>query len=415
VKKIEKAQRVLVVYTVNDRYAWEEMENLVETAGGEVVDYIVYVRSPNPAYYLGKGKLEKLKKMVEYYEAEVVVFDTTLTPSQQHNLQDYLDTRVIDRVELILDIFAQHATTREAKLQVELAQLQYELPRLVGLGKILSRLGGGIGTRGPGETKLEVDRRRILKRIAQVKRELKEITIERKIQRKERLESGIPIVSLVGYTNAGKSTLLKILTDAQVYIADKLFATLSPKSRRSKLPSGREVIFIDTVGFVERLPHALVESFKSTLEEIIYSSLIVVVCDAHARSRMEKHLKVVDEVLQEIGAASIPKILALNKIDLLDADELQVLQKTYSDAVPISARYGIGISKLLDRIEKAINREEQVYELTLPLNNLEKFLRFRNHVTVISEKYNEKVMSVKFICSPEVYRRIAGYETEVRP
>ena len=267
-KKIEKAQRVLVVYTVNDRYAWEEMENLVETAGGEVVDYIVYVRSPNPAYYLGKGKLEKLKKMVEYYEAEVVVFDTTLTPSQQHNLQDYLDTRVIDRVELILDIFAQHATTREAKLQVELAQLQYELPRLVGLGKILSRLGGGIGTRGPGETKLEVDRRRILKRIAQVKRELKEITIERKIQRKERLESGIPIVSLVGYTNAGKSTLLKILTDAQVYIADKLFATLSPKSRRSKLPSGREVIFIDTVGFVERLPHALVESFKSTLEEL---------------------------------------------------------------------------------------------------------------------------------------------------
>lgn len=407
----EKA-KVIAVLTTKDDYAKEELERLVETAGGEVEDAIFYTRKPDPAGYLGKGKLEKLKAMVEVYEADLVVFDSELTPSQQRNLQDVLDTRVIDRSELILDIFAIHATTREAKLQIELAQLQYELPRLVGSGKVLSRLGGGIGTRGPGETKLETDRRRILRRISQLKKELKEVEVEREVQRRGRVESRIPMVAIAGYTNSGKSTLLRALSNADVLAVDQLFATVSPKSARVKLLSGREAVFVDTVGFIERLPTQLIESFKSTLEEIAYSSLILVLGDLSNLKRLRRQLRTVEQVLAEIGAGNIPRILVLNKLDLLDHADITAVEHEFPAAVFVSAKRGIGLSTLLKHVERGLAERENLYELSIPWEKWGLFSSYRDHVTVISEQYEENLIKVKFICSSELYSKLSSLKLE---
>lgn len=407
----EKA-KVIAVLTTKDDYAKEELERLVETAGGEVEDAIFYTRKPDPANYLGKGKLEKLKAMVEVYEADLVVFDSELTPSQQRNLQDVLDTRVIDRSELILDIFAIHATTREGKLQVELAQLQYELPRLVGSGKVLSRLGGGIGTRGPGETKLETDRRRILRRISQLKKELKEVEVEREVQRKGRVENHIPMVAIAGYTNSGKSTLLRALSNTDVLAADQLFATVSPKSARVKLLSGREAVFVDTVGFIERLPTQLIESFKSTLEEIAYSDLILVLGDLSNLKRLRRQLITVEQVLAEIGAGNIPRILVLNKLDLLDHADIAAIEHEFPTAVFVSAKREIGLSTLLKHVERALAERENLYELSIPWEKWGLFSSYRDHVTVISEQYEENLIRVKFICSPELYSKLSSLKLE---
>ncbi|HCZ06126.1 MAG: GTPase [Thermotogota bacterium] len=410
--QITDKAKVIAVLTTRDDYAKEELERLVETAGGEVVDVLFFTRKPDPSTYLGKGKLEKLKALVDAYEAELVVFDTELTPSQQRNLQDFLDVRVIDRSELILDIFAIHAATREAKLQVELAQLQYELPRLVGAGKVLSRLGGGIGTRGPGETKLETDRRRILRRISQLKKELKEVEIERQIQRKNRIENRVPVVAIAGYTNSGKSTLLKSLSDADVFAANQLFATVSPKSAKVKLLSGREAVFIDTVGFIERLPHQLVESFKSTLEEIVYSDLVIVLGDLSDIRRLKRQLKTVEQVLAEIGADEIPRLLVLNKVDLLDPADIGIVLREFPTAVLISAKRGIGITSLLKHVERALEEKENLYELSIPWDRWGVFASYRDHVTVISEQYEENLIKVKFICSQELYSKLLSLKLE---
>ena len=277
-----------------------ELDRLVETAGGEVVGTIIQRRErPDIATYIGKGKLEELKALQQQTQATTIVFDDQLSPAQQRNIEKIMEVKVIDRTALILDIFAQRAHSYEGKLQVELAQMRYLLPRLGGKGLVMSRLGGGIGTRGPGETKLEVDRRTIRDKIHDIEESLKTVSAQRALQRSRRIQSGLPCVAIVGYTNAGKSTLLNRLTDAGVLVEDKLFATLDPTIRMLILPSGRKVLLADTVGFIRKLPHALIAAFRATLEEVVYSDLLMHVIDASSEEWEEQSRSVYD-VLKEL-------------------------------------------------------------------------------------------------------------------
>ena len=296
-EKIERAILVGIISTVKDEESMEELKELTLTAGVEVIGVVTQKRDTiHKAHYIGKGKLEELKFFVENQEADLIIVNDELTGTQIKNMEDFLNVKVIDRTNLILDIFAKRARSKEGMLQVELAQLKYRLPRLVGMGGQLSRLGGGIGTRGPGETKLEADRRHIQNRIKAIEKKLEEIKRHRDLQRSRRKKNQVPVVAIVGYTNAGKSTLLNALTKAEVYVEDKLFATLDPTARRLILPSGREVILIDTVGFIRKLPHDLVEAFKSTLEEVKYADLLLHVIDVTSPD-MEEKIKVVERVL----------------------------------------------------------------------------------------------------------------------
>jgi GTP-binding protein HflX len=314
--------KVLIVGTDIDKTqkveeTLQELERLVETAGGETVGRIIQRReAPDPATYIGKGKLEELKALQAETQATTVIFDDQLSPAQQRNLERALEVKVLDRTALILDIFAQRARSHEGKLQVELAQMRYTLPRLGGKGLILSRLGGGIGTRGPGETKLEVDRRRIRSKIHDIEEEIKTVCAQRAVHRSRREQSGLPCIALVGYTNAGKSTLLNRLTDAGVLVEDKLFATLDPTIRLLILPSGRKVLLADTVGFIRKLPHALIAAFRATLEEVIYADVLMHVIDAGAPDWQEQS-QAVYEVLKELDAADKPMITVMNKTDTL--------------------------------------------------------------------------------------------------
>ena len=297
-----------------------ELSELAATAGAEVIAKLIQKRGkPDPAYYIGEGKAKELAILAITTHADLVIFDDELYPAQQRNLEKLLKTKVIDRTWLILDIFASRAQSKEGKIQVELAQLCYLLPRLVGKGTALSRLGGGIGTRGPGETKLEVDRRRIRRRISVLQKELEEIAKRRGLQRSNRKKSGLPLVSLVGYTNAGKSTLFNALTDAEVFVEDKLFATLDPTIRRCYLPSGDFMLLADTVGFIKKLPHDLVAAFRATLEEATYSDLLLHVVDASHPGK-DEHCEAVQEVLRALGIGDKPVITVLNKMDLYPAN-----------------------------------------------------------------------------------------------
>ncbi|KUK23461.1 MAG: GTPase HflX, partial [Thermotoga petrophila] len=348
----------------------EEMKGLCKTLGVEVVEWLWQKRAkPDPATYLGKGKLQKLKEVVEFCEADLVVVDDEITPVQYKNMQEELNIDVLDRTQVILEIFARHATSEEGKLQVEMASLLYELPRLVGKGEELSRLGGGIGTRGPGEPLLEVLRRHIKNRIAQLRKRLKEIEQERNTQRKQRLEKKIPHVSIVGYTNAGKSTLLKVLTDSDVYVADKLFATLEPVTRRLKLKSGRVVLVSDTVGFIRKLPHTIVSAFKATLEEIKYSDVLIHLVDA-SDPYLEEKMKASERVLEEIGADKIPRILVFNKIDLCPRERIETLKWKYPEALFISAEKRIGLDQLLDTLEEIMGQKDIQETLKVPLEKI---------------------------------------------
>ncbi|WP_449186983.1 GTPase HflX [Zhurongbacter thermophilus] len=360
----------------------DEMERLVETAGGEVVGRVVQRRKyPHPAYYFGKGKLREIKRYAEALSAETLIVDGELTASQKRNIEDITGLKVVDRTQLILDIFAQHATTEEGKLQVELAQLEYNLPRLVGMGKEMSRLGGGIGTRGPGEKKLEVDRRRIRRRISVIKRQLADLEKDRELRRKKRKREN-KIVSLVGYTNAGKSTLLRRLSgDKDVFVADMLFATLAPTMRRVALPSGRTVIFADTVGFIRRLPHTLIEAFKATLEEIKESDLALIILDATDENYKDK-LRVVKGVLKEIGAEKLPLMLVFNKIDLLDKEDLEDLKREYTDALFVSAKTGEGIDKLLEAVDEKLFGESISAEVFVPYDKTGVLWSFKDKLQI---------------------------------
>ena len=382
----------------------DEMERLVETAGGEVVARITQKRKyPHPAYYFGKGKLKEIQRYAEVLDAQTLIVDGELTASQVRNMENITGLKVIDRTQLILDIFAKHADTEEGKLQVELAQLEYNLPRLVGVGKEMSRLGGGIGTRGPGEKQLEVDRRRIRRRISVIKRQLEDLAKDRELRRKQRSKK-TKIVSLVGYTNAGKSTLLRRLSgDENILVEDKLFATLSPTMRRVILPSGRTAIFSDTVGFIRRLPHTLIEAFKATLEEIKESDLIAIVIDSTDENYKDK-LRVVRGVLKEIGADNIPELLVFNKIDLLSEEDLSDLKREYNDAVFISAKTGIGVDEFLSTVDKKLFGESVTVDILVPYNKLGILWSFKDKLEI------EKLQSEE---TGERYR-VSGLEEDIK-
>jgi GTP-binding protein HflX len=364
--RVERA--ILVGVQVPGRDGWstdgtlEELRRLAETAGAEVVDVVVQTRArPDPGTLIGKGKVGELRSLVELEAADLVIFDEELSPAQQRTLEEELGVKVLDRTALVLDIFARRARTREGALQVELAQLTYLLPRLAGRGVLLSRLGGGIGTRGPGETKLETDRRRIRARITDLQREIATLSRVRRTQRRARKQAKMPVVALVGYTNAGKSTLLNALTQAGVAVEDKLFSTLDPTARRVRLPGGGSAILVDTVGFIRKLPPQLVAAFRATLEEVTEADVLVHVLDvSHPDWPMQR--RVVEGILEELGAGAKPTVLALNKVDRLPAGEAQRIAAE-TGGVPISALHGVGLDALLLRVQQAL--PEPVTRITL--------------------------------------------------
>jgi GTP-binding protein HflX len=344
-----------------------ELRELLRTAGVAPVGELVQRRpAPDPRTYVGKGKLEELKRLVADAEAESLIVDDELDPGQQRRLEDALSARVVDRTQLILDIFAQHARSAEGKLQVELAQLEYNLPRMRGLWKHLERLGGGIGTRGPGESQLETDRRLARRRVSLLKRRLRELEQRRAVQRKARERSAAPVVALAGYTNAGKSTLLNALTDADVSVDDRLFETLDPTTRGFE-HDGRRYLVTDTVGFIRRLPHQLVEGFAATLEETLLADLVLHVADASlSDERLEETIAAVDSVLAGIGADELPAELVLNKVDLVDPLRRRRLANSFPGALLISARDGEGLAALRERIAERFADRFRPVRLLVP-------------------------------------------------
>jgi GTP-binding protein HflX len=336
----------------------DELAALADSAGAEPVARVLQTRQdPNPATFVGRGKLEEIHRAVHTTGAEAVLLDDELSPGQLRNLEERLKVKVVDRTALILDIFALHARSREGKAQVELAQLNYLLPRLRGWGEAMSRSGGGIGARmGGGETKLETDRQHIRRRISKLRKDLKDLARQRDVKRSSRERSGVPQVAIAGYTNAGKSTLMNALTDSDVVVANQLFATLDPTVRRLRLPSGRAATISDTVGFVSKLPHDLVEAFRSTLEEVARSTLIVHVADASS-PELVGQIDAVRIVLAEIGAAHIPEVLALNKVDRLSEHErARLIARFGARAVAVSARTGDGLEELMELVERSLPR-----------------------------------------------------------
>ena len=363
-----------------------ELAELAKTAGAEVQAKVTQKREkPDAATYIGRGRLEEIKDFCRDNETDLLIFDTELTPSQQRNIEDITGIRVIDRTELILDIFAARARSGEGKLQVELAQLKYSLPRLGGKGTSLSRLGGGIGTRGPGETKLETDRRHIRRRIKSLEDDLEALSKRRRIARARREKDGTQTVAIVGYTNAGKSTLMNTLTQAGVLAEDKLFATLDPTARALTLPDGRRVMLIDTVGFIRRLPHGLVEAFKSTLEEAATATLILNVCDASSPECAE-HLDVTNRLLDELGCSGKPVIAVFNKCDV--APDIGWLSAGLR-SVKISALNGEGLDLLLEEIVKALPPTRKKVSLLLPYSMGSDAALLRSDGAVESEEYRE--------------------------
>lgn len=364
----------------------EELIQLADTAGVEVTGQIVQYRDrPDPRFLLGKGKALELKELLLEQEANTAIFDQELSGAQVRNLEQLLDVRIIDRTQLILDIFAQRARTREGIIQVELAQLTYLLPRLSGHGKNLSRLGGGIGTRGPGESKLETDRRHIRRRIGELKRQLHEVTRHRQLHRSRRKETGIVQVALVGYTNAGKSTLLKALTDADVLIENRLFATLDPTSRTMELPGGREVVLTDTVGFIQNLPHDLVAAFRATLEEVNEADLILHVIDASSSMRDEQQ-KVVDRILHELGAGGKPQLVLYNKMDLCEERQKEMLHGG-SGYLKVSALNADDMDRIREAVQESLSAGLRTFRIPAARGDLTPVLYRIGQV--VNHRYDE--------------------------
>ena len=366
----------------------DELAALADSAGAEPVARLVQSRSePDPATWIGRGKMEELHRLVHAGEAQLVVFDRELTPGHLRTLESRLGVKVIDRTALILDIFALHARSREGKAQVELAQLNYLLPRLRGWGEAMSRLGGGIGTRGPGETKLEVDRQHLQRRISKLRRDIRTMAKTRVTKRARRQDSGIPQAAIAGYTNAGKSTLMRSITGADVLVADQLFATLDPTVRQLKLPGGRRCTVTDTVGFVGKLPHDLVEAFRSTLEEVSLAELVVHVADASSRD-LDQQIDAVRRVLADIGAADVPEVLVLNKIDALAGSERARLARRHPGSVPVSALTGEGIEGLLETLDEALPHPPVEVELMVPYGREDLTARLYRDAEVLSTRHD---------------------------
>jgi len=377
----------------------EELERLGETAGVEVVAKVIQsVRQISPATYIGSGKVAELRELAQARGATMVIFDDPLSPAQQRNLERALGLRVIDRSQLILDIFAARARSLAGKLQVELAQLQYLLPRLPRKWQHLSRLGGGVGTRGPGETQLEVDRRRVRERIAAIRRRLREVARTRALHGEGRARAALPTIALVGYTNSGKSTLLNRLTRAQALVEDKLFATLDPMVRRLELPSGTRALLIDTVGFIHKLPHSFVDAFKSTLEEVRSADLLLHVVDA-ASPHADAHREVVRNVLEEIGGNHIPALLVWNKIDLLEG---ALPRSRAVEGIPISAATGQGIQELLEAIDRALASRQERLEIDVPAARSEMLERIYRAGTVLRQEVVDGILRLTVLVPAEV-------------
>lgn len=399
VEAVEQERAVLVGMDNDEGYdTLEELNELAKTAGALVVGKVrVRRRTIDNATYVGSGKANELSLMGSELEADLFIFDDELSAIQLRTLEETLGARVIDRTTLILDIFAARATSREGKLQVELAQMRYRLPRLIGQGQVLSRLGGGIGTRGPGEKKLEIDRRRIRRRVFELETELSEIEKQRGLRRESRKANRIPLVALVGYTNAGKSTMLNALTDSNVLAEDKLFATLDPVVRKITLSGGTEALLSDTVGFINKLPHDLVEAFKSTLEEVSNSDLILQVVDISCPYH-EKQMRVVDGVLESLHAADIPRIIVFNKADAIASCDLPAESE---NRLNVSALRGTGIEKLLSAVELKLNSARTEVDILVPYSKYEAVSMIRDRGMLLSEEHTEAGTHIRALLDAE--------------
>lgn len=380
-----------------------ELAELTKTAGGEVVREVYQNREQiHPGTYVGKGKLEEIRDIIEEDDIDAVVCDDELSPAQLRNLNEYLDIKVLDRTIMILDIFAMRARTSEGKIQVELAQLKYRSSRLVGLRSSLSRLGGGIGTRGPGEKKLEMDRRIIRERIAALNRELEGIKKSRAVARKKRLESKLPLACIVGYTNAGKSTLLNELTDAEVLSEDKLFATLDPTTRVYEYEDGQEILLTDTVGFINKLPHHLVDAFRSTLEEAKYADIIIHVVDI-SNPNYSHHMDVVYDTLKLLDVKDKPVITVYNKVDKITDDVIGGNDAQSDVTLRISAKNHEGLDTLLSEIQNILNKRMVYIEKVVPYSEAGKIQNIRNRGQLLHEEYTEEGIYVKAMIPKDIY------------
>jgi GTPase len=390
----------------------EELARLTDTSGSDPIDMeLVRRKEPDPATFIGSGKAAELASLTKALDIDLVVFDNELSPAQQRNLQKLFEVDVVDREALILDIFAQHATSREGAIQVELALYRYNLPRLRGRGKNMSQQGYGVLARGPGETKLETDRRRILARISKLERELKAQAQTRATQRKARRRSEIPQISLVGYTNAGKSTLLNHLTAAEVLAENRLFSTLDSTVRRCSLPDGRFILLSDTVGFVRRLPHHLVEAFRSTLDDVKDADLLLHLVDASDTDPVGQ-IAAVREVLAEIGATGVPELMVLNKADVADPITVARLQNSYPDAVVISAVTGAGIPDMLAAIAATLADRTRLVHLVVPYERGDLVAAAHRLGEVVSEKHDEDGTILEVRMAPEHLERFEAYSAD---
>jgi GTPase len=408
--KEQEERMILVGVATNDgddtEESLDELEELIKTAGAETIAKVVQNReSVHPGTYIGKGKIEEVRLLAQELDATGVVCDDELSPAQLKNLEEALQIKVMDRTVTILDIFAQRASTREGKIQVELAQLKYRSSRLVGLRSSLSRLGGGIGTKGPGEKKLEMDRRLIRDRISQLNRELDDVVRTRETTRQQRSKNQTPVIAIVGYTNAGKSTLLNTLTSAGVLSEDKLFATLDPTTRNLKLESGQQILLTDTVGFIRKLPHHLINAFRSTLEEAKYSDIILHVVDS-SNPEAYKQMHVVYETLDNLGVKDKKVITAFNKVDKVE--EQQILKDFKADrTVQISAKTGEGLDDLLNTIEEILKEHKILIEKVFPYSDAGKIQVIRKYGQLLQEEYQSEGIYIEAYVPKEIYLQLS--------
>ena len=413
--KQEKERVILVAVSLQGQEdvesSLDELSELAATAGAETVGRLVQSREAiHPGTYIGKGKIEELKDLIWETEATGIICDDELAPAQMKNLQDQLDVKVMDRTLVILDIFAGRASTSEGKIQVELAQLKYRQTRLTGFGTSMSRLGGGIGTRGPGEKQLEIDRRLIKNRIAQLRRELDDVVRHRELTREQRKRSGIPVAAIVGYTNAGKSTLLNKLTDAGILAEDKLFATLDPTTRSLKLPSTQEVLLTDTVGFIKKLPHHLIDAFRSTLEEAKFADMILHVVDT-SNPQMDEQMYTVYETLQNLGVKDKPVITIFNKQDKLsDQPIIRDFRADYT--VKISAKTGKGLDELKETIEAVLREQKVQIECLYDYKDAGLIQLIRKYGELQDEEYREDGIFVRAFVPVDIYEKVRVSRTD---